>query len=204
MLHLETKENSRGMGVIRSLKSTVTYLQERDIFLIKVQLINFAIILASSINGAQAAESFDIKFAFYSSAWSVKSDDGMRLMLFNDSEAELILDSITFLKNKQEQELIKVEVQTKIPPLGYAEKEFGYVDLLKGNECIRRTLAENWKLVEVSNYTLNPSVRNLIIEDTGSFRIYQCSEYVKTKWIKASTEEEIESVDWVLFHFETK
>ena len=125
-------------------------------------------------------------------------------MLFNNSDSELILDSITFLKNKQEQELIKVEVQTKIPPLGYAEKEFGYVDLLKGNDCIHRTLAENWKLVEVSNYTLNPSVRNLIIEDTGSFRIYQCSEYVKPKWIKPSTEEEIESVDWVLFHFETK
>ena len=180
------------------------HIKGSDIFLSKVQLINFVIILASSINAARAEESIDIKFAFYSSAWSVNSDDGMRLMLFNNSEAELILDSITFLKNKQEQELIKVEVQTEIPPLGFAEKEFGYVDLLKGNECIRRTLAENWKLVEVSNYTLNPSVRNLIIEDTGSFRIYQCSEYVKTKWIRSSTEEELESVDWVLFHFETK
>ena len=180
------------------------HIKESDIFLSKGQLINAVIILALSINAAQAEESIDIKFAFYSSAWSVNSDDGMRLMLFNNSEAELILDSITFLKNNHKQELIKFEVQTKIPPLGYAEKEFGYVDLLKGNECILRTLAENWKLVEVSNYTLNPSVRNLIIEDTESFRIYQCSEYVKTKWIKSSTEEELESVDWVLFHFETK
>ena len=165
---------------------------------------NFALILTSSLNAAQPEEKIDIKFAFYSSAWSVQSDDGMRLMLFNNSEAEIVLDSITFLKNNQERDLVEIEVRTKVPPLGYAEKEFDYVDLLKGNECIHRTLAEDWKLVEVSNYTLNPSVRNLIIEDTESFRIYQCSEYVRTEWTRASTKQRIKSVDWVLFPFETK
>ena len=179
-------------------------IRKKNNFFCKAQLITFAIILTSGVNTAQVEEDFGIKFAFYSSAWAVDSDDGMRLMLFNSSESELTLDSITFLKNKQERELVNIEVQTKIPSFGYAEKEFEYIDLLKGNDCIQRTLAENWKLVEISNYTLNPSVRNLIIEDTESFRIYQCSEYVRTKWTKASTDEEIETVEWVLFHFETE
>lgn len=177
---------------------------KRNNFFCKAQLITFAIILTSSAHAAQVEGEFGLKFAFYSSAWAVDSDDGMRLMLFNNNESELILDSITFLKDKQERELVNIKVQTKIPPFGYAEKEFEYIDLLKGNECIQRTLAENWKLVEISNYTLNPSVRNLIIEDTESFRIYQCSAHVRTKWTKSSTDEEIETVEWVLFHFETK
>ena len=45
----------------------------------------------------------------------------------------------------------------------------------------------NWRLVDVSNYTLNPSVRNLIIENTDSFRIYQCVESISTRWRKVGS-----------------
>ena len=56
-------------------------------------------------------------------------------------------------------------------------------------------------------YTLNPSVRNLIIENTDSFRIYQCVETIRTRWRETSgdsrgvsrTEE-----GWILYHFETR
>ncbi|GIT21748.1 MAG: hypothetical protein CM1200mP40_14300 [Gammaproteobacteria bacterium] len=88
--------------------------------------------------------------------------------------------------------------------MGYAEEEFEYIDLLRGDECIDRTLEENWRLAEVSNYTLNPSVRNLIIENTESFRIYQCVENVKTTWTNITTNNQFEVTEWVLFHFETR
>ena len=65
----------------------------------------------------------------------------------------------------------------------------------------------NWRLAEVSNYTLNPSVRNLIIENTDSFRIYQCVETISMRWrevtgdsIDVSKTEE----SWILYHFETR
>ena len=172
-------------------------------FLKGIRLLSIFILLASMAYPAQFTEEGDIKFAFYSSAWTANSDDGMRLILLNNTNNELTLNSITFLKEQQKSEFVEVKINTKIPPLGYAEKEFEYIDLLQGNRCIIRTLTENWKLVEVSNYTLNPSVRNLIIEDTESFRIYQCAEYVKTKWENTVTNEEIELIEWVLFHFET-
>jgi len=180
----------------------VKFDPKRNAFFRKIRVLSIALLLAHKTYPAQITGEGDIKFAFYSSAWSVDSDDGMRLILFNSTNNELILNSITFLKEQQESEFVEVGINTKIPPLGYAEEEFEYIDLLQGNGCITRTLAENWKLVEVSNYTLNPSVRNLIIEDTGSFRIYQCSEYVKTKWTNTNSNEEIESMEWVLFHFE--
>jgi hypothetical protein len=59
-----------------------------------------------------------------------------------------------------------------VPTLGYAEVALPYHDLLSSDECIASTLDESWKLVQISSYTLNPSVRNLIIEDKDSSRIY--------------------------------
>lgn len=179
--------------------------QTTNLFLSKIQLVIIATLLASTANPAQFPEESVIKFAFFSSAWAANSDDGMKLILANNTKNELKLNSITFLKkDQQDSERIKVEINTKIPPFGYAGKEFEYVDLLRENECIDRTLAENWKLVEVSNYTLNPSVRNLIIEDIESFRIYQCAEYVKINWTNLASNKEIELTEWVLFHFETR
>ena len=36
----------------------------------------------------------DVKFAFYSSAWSVDSNDGMRLVLFNENDVSIHLLSL--------------------------------------------------------------------------------------------------------------
>ena len=153
---------------------------------------------------AELIEVTDIRFAFYSSGWGANTDDGMRLVVFNQTENQLRLDSMFFLKNEQQAESVKIDINLTIPPLGFADKEFEYIDLLQGNECISRTLEEDWKLVEVSNYTLNPSVRNLIIENTDSFRIYQCVESVQTTWTNVKTEFQMEFTEWVLFHFETR
>jgi len=97
-----------------------------------------------------------------------------------------------------------IDIELEIPSGGYADKEFGYIDLLSGDECIDRTMQENWKLVEISNYTLNPSVRNLIIENTDSFRIYQCVQTISTSWTDLSSNQLYEYEEWVLFHFETR
>ena len=160
--------------------------------------------LFASVTQAQTVvQSSGIKFAFYSSAWTVDSDDGLRLVLFNETDRTVNLGSIVFEKNNENIERVEVKINETVPPLGYATAEFEYIDLLQHNDCIERTLNGNWKLTEISNYTLNPAVRNLIIEDTDSFRIYQCLENVRTFWSHSGTNDNEESNEWIIFHFET-
>ncbi len=160
--------------------------------------------LAPFGNAAEFQEESQIKFAFYSSAWGENTDDGLRLVAFNQTLSPIRIDSITFLKNEEGAENVHIDTALEVNSGRYADAEFPYFDLLSGDECIERTMAENWKLVEVSNYTLNPSVRNLIIENTNSFRIYQCVESVSTKWTNLESGVEAEKQEWVLFHFESR
>lgn len=135
---------------------------------------------------AEHQEETDIKFAFYSSAWGENSNDGLRdglrVVAYNQTMNPVRLNSIVFHPSTEEAEQVKIELSLDVPSAGYADLELDYIDLLAGDECIDRTLNDNWKLVEISNYTLNPSVRNLIIEDTDSFRIYQCAKTISTSW----------------------
>lgn len=150
---------------------------------------------------AEQQEDTEVKFAFYSSAWGENTDDGLRLVAFNQTSSPIRLNSIE-LHGSGESVLINVDLE--VPTAGYADKNFDYIDLLSGDECIERTMQESWKLVEVSNYTLNPSVRNLIIEDTDSFRIYQCVLTVTTSWTDLNSNAMIQYDEWVLFHFESR
>ena len=163
-----------------------------------------SMLFATVCQAATEVSSSGIKFAFYSSAWTVDSDDGLRLVLFNETDRTVNLSSIVFQKNDENSETIELKINEEVPPLGYATAEFDYIDLLQHNDCIERTLNGNWKLTEISNYTLNPAVRNLIIEDTDSFRIYQCLENVRTFWSHSSNGNPEESNEWIIFHFETK
>ena len=162
-----------------------------------------SMLFASLTQAQTVAQSSGIKFAFYSPAWTVDSDDGLKLVLFNETDRTVNLSSIVFEKNNENSERVEIKINEEIPPLGYATAEFDYLDLLQHNDCIERTLNGNWKLTEISNYTLNPAVRNLIIEDTDSFRIYQCLENVRTFWSHPGTNDFEESNEWVIFHFET-
>lgn len=153
---------------------------------------------------AEHQEETDIKFAFYSSAWGENTDDGLRVVAYNQTSNPVRLSNIVFHASTEDSEQVEIELNLDVPPAGYADMEIDYIDLLAGDECIDRTLKENWKLVEVSNYTLNPSVRNLIIEDTDSFRIYQCVKTISTSWTDLGSNERVEYEEWVLFHFETR
>mgnify|MGYP003673274854 CR=1 FL=1 len=153
---------------------------------------------------AEQQEETEVKFAFYSSAWGENTDDGLRLVAFNQTTAAIHLNSIELHGSGERTESILIDVDLEVPSGGYADKEFDYINLLSGDECIERTMQENWKLVEVSNYTLNPSVRNLIIENTDSFRIYQCVLTVSTSWTDLGSQQLNEYDEWVLFHFETR
>ena len=51
-----------------------------------------------------------VKFAFYSSAWSVDSNDGMRLVLFNENDVSIHLSSIVFQKDDQNRELSLIHI----------------------------------------------------------------------------------------------
>lgn len=169
-------------------------------------LLTSALILGatSSFNAAEFQDESLIKFAFYSSAWGENTDDGLRLVAYNQTASPIRIESITFIKEDEETEDIYIETSLLVPAGRYADAEYDYINILGGDECIERTMLENWKLVEVSNYTLNPSVRNLIIENTNSFRIYQCVENVSTRWTDLNTGTEATQEEWVLFHFESR
>ncbi len=153
---------------------------------------------------AEQQEETEIKFAFYSSAWGENTDDGLRLVAFNQSQAPIRLNSIELHGSEEQTESIFIDLGLEVPSGGYADKDIDYIDLLSDDECIDRTMSENWKLVEISNYTLNPSVRNLIIENTDSFRIYQCVKNISTSWTNLNSNQLVEYDEWVLFHFETR
>lgn len=164
----------------------------------------FTVLVAAGIQAAELPEGGGIKFALYSSGWGENTDDGLRLVVNNTTEKPLHLESIEFLSSAEDFEAILVTFDLDVPALGYADTEIDYIDLLGGDDCVDRTMAENWKLVEISNYALNPSVRNLIIEDTDSFRIYQCVKTVRTRWTDVASNQENMIEEWVLFHFETR
>jgi hypothetical protein len=164
----------------------------------------FALLVAGGLQAAEKMEGADIKFALYSSGWGENTDDGLRLVVNNRTEKSVRLNAIEFLSSSEEFESIRITFDLNVLASAYAETEIDYIDLLGGDECIERTMAENWKLVEISNYTLNPSVRNLIIEDTASFRIYQCVKTVRTQWTDLASDQENQLEEWVLFHFETR
>ncbi len=164
----------------------------------------FLLSICGFVFASELQEESDIKFAFYSAAWGENALDDLRIVARNDTGNMVRLDTITFLKDDLPGAGVELELALEVPAMGYADLQIAYVDLLKDNECIERTLAENWRLAEISNYTLNPSVRNLIIEDTDSFRIYQCVESVYTRWTDLSNNALLEQEEWVLFHFESR
>jgi len=166
------------------------------------------IFVATSTFAAELGQESNLKFAFYSSAWGENTDDGLRLVVNNQSNLDVILEEVRFIKSPEDaDDDIIISVELSVPAGRYADAEFSYTELLSDNECIRRTMENNWRLAEISTYTLNPSVRNLIIENTDSFRIYQCVETITTRW-REKTENSSEVVKteegWILYHFETR
>lgn len=161
----------------------------------------FAQDLTAPLGTAQEAD-YPIKYAIYSSAWGTRSDAGLRLVAQNLSDHEIILESVLFQDEEDPQIQQRLALDLPVLPKAWAEKELSYVDLLFGNDCIGQTMHQDWKLVEISNYTLNPSVRGLIIEDTDSFRIYQCVRNVRVSWMDTETGEKNDYTEWVMYHFE--
>jgi hypothetical protein len=161
----------------------------------------FAQGLTAPVSSTQEAD-YPIKYAIYSSAWGTRSDAGLRLVAQNLSDHEIILESVLFQDEEDLQIQKRLELDLTVRPNAWAEKELNYVDLLFGNDCIGQTMHQDWKLVEISNYTLNPSVRGLIIEDTDSFRIYQCVRNVRVSWMDTATGVKSDYTEWVMYHFE--
>lgn len=153
---------------------------------------------------AEVTEESDLKFAIYSRAWGGNTNDGMRVVINNQTGSAVQLHSVIFLKDGTPAKQVGLDLDVEVPSQGYAESDLEYIDLLADDECVSRTLSENWRLAEISNYTLNPSVRGLIIEDTDSFRIYQCVETVLTSWTDLRSNTRYEQEEWVLFHFESR
>lgn len=144
-----------------------------------------------------------VKFAFYSASWQVNTQDLLRVVAFNPLDTAVRIESIDFVDIDVAGGSLELSLDLDVPAGGYAELEMEYVDLLGQGECVSDTLAGNWRLVEISNYTLNPSVRNLIIENTESFRIYQCVQTVETRIAEAATGASSVIREWILYHFES-
>lgn len=145
-------------------------------------------------------EEHPVKYAISSTAWSVNSNDGLRIVAHNRGDEDVTLRSVVF-RTPGNGDDTKMDIDLEVPAGAWAETEKPYLDLLSGNNCVDETLQEDWRLKEVSNYTLNPSVRGLIIEDTRSFRIFQCVREVQLSWDDEQNERQTER-QWVMYHFE--
>ena len=84
---------------------------------LSLALLCFGLHYSALSDAAELQEITDIKFAFYSSQWGAPTDDGMRLIAFNQTEEELRLDSIEFLKDEQQAEPIPIAINLSIPPM---------------------------------------------------------------------------------------
>jgi hypothetical protein len=168
----------------------------------------FAALLAPLVSFGQTSEESPIKFALYSPSWgSVANANllaGLRLVVDNQTSEAIHLESIEFIADVEGSESEQIVIDLEIPAASLAERELAYIDLLSINQCVNDTLEETWRLVEISNYTLNPSVRRLIIQDTTAFRIYQCVSSVRTSWSSTERGEQYSKEEWVLYHFESK
>ncbi len=154
-----------------------------------------------SATAGEAAEGA-VKFAFYSASWQVNTQDPLRVVAFNPLDSAVRIELIDFVDIEAPGGSLELSLDLDVPAGGYAEREMEYVDLLGQGECVSETLAGDWRLVEISNYTLNPSVRNLIIENTESFRIYQCVQTIETRITEAAGASSVIR-EWVLYHFES-
>ncbi len=171
----------------------------------------FPFLLAPTLAWAQGGDSGDalavepepdVRFAIYSGVWSGLSDAGLRIVARNASTRALQLESLALAQASGGQPALSVALA--IPAEGWAEVETAYVDLVSDDPCVADSLRDEWKLMEISNYPLHPSVRGLIIEDSQSFRIFQCIRGVTLRWLDSSTGEKWESEEWLLYHFERR
>lgn len=167
----------------------------------------FGAVLASAQSSdplAAAQEGFDhpVKYAIYSPAWHLSTNAGLRVVAQNQSESPVELRRIVFRDEIGNVGDAELDLNLLIEPGKWAELQLPFKDILAGNECVNRTMADDWKLVEISNYTLNPSVRGLIIENTRSFRIYQCVRSVRTTWVNPENNNEQIDNQWLMYHFE--
>ncbi len=144
----------------------------------------------------------DVRFAIYSGVWSGLSDAGLRIVAQNSGSRSLQLESLTLAQSSGDQPVLSLALG--IPAAGWAEVETTYVDLVSDDQCVADSLRDEWKLMEISNYPLHPSVRGLIIEDSQSFRIFQCIRGVTLHWLDSSTQEQWITEEWLLYHCERR
>lgn len=153
----------------------------------------------------QAQRSFEhpVKYAIYSAAWYMNSNAGLQIIAHNEGDTGYTLEKVVFADESGAMSDTVIQLDLEIPANGWADTQLPYVDLLSGNDCVSDTMDEDWKLVEISNYTLNPSVRGLIIEDTRSFRIFQCVRSVQSYWQDTTgADESVMRQQWLMYHFE--
>lgn len=152
----------------------------------------------------QAQRSFEhpVKYAIYSAAWYMNSNAGLQIIAHNEGDTAYKLKKVVFADESGSMSNTEIELDLEIPAHGWADTQLPYVDLLAGNDCVSNTMDDDWKLVEISNYTLNPSVRGLIIEDTRSFRIFQCVRSVQSYWQDGNSEDITMRQQWLMYHFE--
>ena len=191
-----TGSGQNATGTLNDLRKSIT---------VGLALLSVSTLFAQSGSTETGASTESpIKFALFSAAWGENTDDGLRLVAQNLSQQAITLEKISFIDLPSENQKTDLNLSLGLRAERYAQTSLPLVDLLAGDECVARTMADGWKLVEISNYTLNPSVRNLIIENTNSFRIYQCVRAAKLTWRSDADAASTELEGWVLYHFESR
>ena len=59
------------------------------------------ILFAAPAFSAELGDKGELKFAFYSAAWGENTDDGLRLVVSNQSSVGVVLEEVRFLKKPE-------------------------------------------------------------------------------------------------------
>ena len=96
----------------------------------------FLFLFNSSVLAAELQEETEVKFAIFSSAWGENTDDGLRVVAYNQTQGHIRLNTILFLKEESEgSEQVAVNLNLEVPSLAYADVEFPYIDLLQATSA---------------------------------------------------------------------
>ena len=86
-------------------------------------LLFFPVAIVAAEETAELQEETELKFAIYSSAWGENTDDGLRIVAFNQTQGEIRLNSIVFPKSTEDTEPVSLQLALDVPSFGYADIE---------------------------------------------------------------------------------
>ena len=127
-----------------------------------MRLLNLLLIMfAAPAFSADVGKEGELKFAFYSAAWGENTDDGLRLVVSNQSSVGVVLEEVRFLKTPEvADDDILLKVGLAVPAGSYAEAEF------PTQIFFRTTNASNARWTATGDWLMCLTTRSILQSET--------------------------------------